>query len=722
MKKRILPILLVMAMLIGCFTAIPAIAATYENTVDMSAATTVEAGKVYAISDVAGLTNFQALSASSNFAGATVILTKDIQLNEGWDADATGMTAPSTLWTPISTFAGTFDGQTYSISGLYNVTATVNGLFASLTGAATVKNLTVKNSYFCVTGTSGGVLVGTVTADIADGAVTIDNVTVDTDVILATQTTTIGTKDGIGGLVGKNSKALTIQNSTNNADIKPVGAMNASPVGGILGYAGAQTTLIDCTNNGAVTSEIFKAFVGGIIGSTFDGTVKVTMQGCVNNGAVTGARMKSGDGDRGRVGGLIARIPNAGTFEFTNCLNTGKITGDSVGGMIGHTNSDVTMTGCVNKGAVDVLLYTDRYNYAGGFIGQSKGGTFTDCINMGKLTDSDTTLNSGNYFKTHVGGFIGQTENPATFIRCADFGTYELNCVTASNAGWTGVGGFVGRNNQKITFTDCAYYGTAAVGTSNAGADFGGFIGVANGEYTLTNCISAGVGTTKGYLGAFVGRTQGKTNTWTNCFYQGISKAAGNGTTQSNPATKVALNDLNAVKNLPKAFTWGKEATQYKLANYNGAYLPMLNSVAKVVEGDKAAKTNGVDYHAVQSTAKNGDTFDVRFVSTVDDLQRDKIGFEVTLIHNGQYMNATLEDGTVYEKLTYGDLTSGKTETNYFSVEGKYLGAMVFKNVPAEGTVTFQVTAFSTTDDVTSYDNAYIVVFVDGVYVCSYLK
>ncbi len=658
---------------------------------DMSEVSNVVAGKTYTISDKEDLLKFVELCKQANnyFQGSTVLLTEDIVLNEGWIASATAPTGEgSNIWIPITCFLGTFDGQNHSISGLYvlmgkdcSAVKTPSGdkfenvgiragLFAILSGNATVKNLTISNSYMTVK-QGAGALAGMVSKGVADGAVTIDNVTVNVDVILE------GTPDtntvGVGGLVGKNDKELIIQNCTNNGKLQ-VNGSKAEGVGGIIGYASAkltvtdctnegdicgkkyvagilgaeyaydgqisitsginrgnitingedgggivgggwnwtgtctltgcenfgsitkgsryvggiignsdnaaQTTLKDCINHGEVSSETFAACLGGIIGRT--SSCPVTLEGCTNNGNVTGPRMVSGNSDRGRVGGLIGRIPGAGTFVFTNCLNTGTITGDCVGGMIGHTDSDVTMTGCVNKGAVDVLLYTDRYNYAGGFIGQSKGGTFTDCINMGTLTDSDTTLNSGNYFKTHVGGFIGQTESPATFIRCADFGTYELNCVTKSNDKWTGVGGFVGRNNQKITFTDCAYYGEATVGTSDAGADFGGFIGVANGEYTLTNCISAGVGTTKGYLGAFVGRTQGKTNTWTNCFYQGISNAAGNGNTQANPATLVDFTASDIATTL-SAFDFGQEDTQWQMVVYENTTVPMLGGISKLV-------------------------------------------------------------------------------------------------------------------------------------------
>ena len=50
-------------------------------------------------------------------------------------------------WTPIKTFAGTFDGQMNTISGVYlNTSLQKAGLFAEQSG--TVSNFYLKNSYF----------------------------------------------------------------------------------------------------------------------------------------------------------------------------------------------------------------------------------------------------------------------------------------------------------------------------------------------------------------------------------------------------------------------------------------------------------------------------------------------------------------------------------------------------------------------------------------------
>lgn len=85
------------------------------------------------------------------FAGKTVKLGKDITLNDNIDVNAWKTTAPENNWTPIGTstnkFAGIFDGQGYTISGLYlNASAEGAGLFGWTDGPSELKNFKLKDS------------------------------------------------------------------------------------------------------------------------------------------------------------------------------------------------------------------------------------------------------------------------------------------------------------------------------------------------------------------------------------------------------------------------------------------------------------------------------------------------------------------------------------------------------------------------------------------------
>ena len=78
-------------------------------------------------------------AANSTFAGKTIKLMKSIDLNPEWEASTV---APANVWTPIASFAGTFDGNGQTISGIYGES------FITALNGGTVKNLLVLNSVF----------------------------------------------------------------------------------------------------------------------------------------------------------------------------------------------------------------------------------------------------------------------------------------------------------------------------------------------------------------------------------------------------------------------------------------------------------------------------------------------------------------------------------------------------------------------------------------------
>ena len=105
---------------------------------------------LYNAEDLYGLAE---LSKENDFAGKTIRLGADIVINEG-DASEWGEKAPEYTWMPIGSegegtvnhFAGTFDGDMHTISGVYHVTAAkFTGLFGGTAAGSTVKNLKLKN-------------------------------------------------------------------------------------------------------------------------------------------------------------------------------------------------------------------------------------------------------------------------------------------------------------------------------------------------------------------------------------------------------------------------------------------------------------------------------------------------------------------------------------------------------------------------------------------------
>ena len=145
---------------------------------------------LYNVGDVLGFASLAA--GGNNFAGKTIMLMADIDFNPGWSADVTEdgtvvfPAAPSVVWPEIASFAGTFDGNGYTLSGLYKSmtvsgnTGAYGGLFNTIAGG-TVKNIRFSNSFILATNTawgSGNIHVGGVAGDVNAGTL-IQNIYMD---------------------------------------------------------------------------------------------------------------------------------------------------------------------------------------------------------------------------------------------------------------------------------------------------------------------------------------------------------------------------------------------------------------------------------------------------------------------------------------------------------------------------------------------------------------
>ena len=207
----------------------------------------------------------KALQSGKNFSGQTVFLTTDITVNENWDAFGTA--TPADKWPLTSVdkhFAGVFDGQGHTISGLYASASGTSGfgLFGDVARgtSATVRNLTILNSRIvntagAKTGTIFGEIEEEATTRIADDyyvnttTATIDNVHLDVNVIAKGQYS--GSTNGVGGFVGCNRTELTIMNSTFDGKVTSASRGVAAFVGATYPYQVA----VDDDNNPATADK-----------------------------------------------------------------------------------------------------------------------------------------------------------------------------------------------------------------------------------------------------------------------------------------------------------------------------------------------------------------------------------------------------------------------------------------------------------------------------------
>ena len=190
----------------------------------------VAEGETYVISDdpsVIKVANAEellaAIAANGDFAGLTLKLTADIDLNPNWSAAVTiGETiqfpsAPAVVWPVIETFKGVFDGNGYTLSGVYTAltqsstsAAGYGGLIKKLDGG-TIKNLVVTNSLFHVTGSAGwgtaGVGIGGIVGEITNNA-KISNLYSEMEVWYQ-----YAQHCSIGGLIGRAAGAYSVENA-----------------------------------------------------------------------------------------------------------------------------------------------------------------------------------------------------------------------------------------------------------------------------------------------------------------------------------------------------------------------------------------------------------------------------------------------------------------------------------------------------------------------------
>jgi hypothetical protein len=265
----------------------------------------------------AGLVNGTLPDGGEKNLSANAILTANIIVNTGVLDANKNLVSKSDLteWKPIgarwSSYTGTFDGQGYTISGLYfnNPTSSYVGLFGSIGANGKISNVGVLDSYFQFSELGGGVC-GVNYGTVRD----------------CKNTGSVRGLAAIGGVCGLNEKGGIIENSFNEGTVSGTGD-NVQQVGGVCGYNNG--TIKSCYNTASVSGQ---NSVGGVCGLNSRGIIT----NCFNEGTVSGQTF---------VGGVCG---NGCGVTTTNCFNGGIVSGQShVSGVCGYDyNYDGTLTNC----------------------------------------------------------------------------------------------------------------------------------------------------------------------------------------------------------------------------------------------------------------------------------------------------------------------------------------------------------------------------------------
>ena len=246
-----------------------------------------------------------------------------------------------TVWKPIGTssyyYAGTFDGQGHTISGLYfNNTTNSNypnggnyiGLFGYISNS-TIKNVGVIDSYFYGYNNVGGI------CGYMNGSLSEISNCYNTGYVSCYYRY-------VGGIVGYQNYGI-INNCHNAGKVYSYASANSnndSYTAGIAGYVGNTSVIENSYNTGAV--ESYGRCAGGIIGYAY-GSASVNV--CYNTGDI-----KAG----GYYAAGIIGYMGSGSTKITSCFSTGTITALSngygiTGNWAGTCTNNYVLTGTTSN-------------------------------------------------------------------------------------------------------------------------------------------------------------------------------------------------------------------------------------------------------------------------------------------------------------------------------------------------------------------------------------
>lgn len=311
----------------------------------------------------------------------------------------------------IKTFTGSFDGQNYVITNLFENIPDNDyiGLFGNVGSGGVVKNAGIENENIIGRDRTGGFIgynAGTVSVIYSTGTVHGDDV--------------------VGGLIGYNF--ADISNSHSTATVS-----GASSVGGFVGqnstYDSPSATILKCYSTGIVSGT---NYVGG-----FAGTNYMTISQSYSAGSVSADNY---------VGGLVGYI-----FEgvVLNSYSTTSVNGNAaVGGLVGYAY-DGNITKSYSVGVVTGV------SSVGGLVGSNSGSTILNSFwdneasgqstssgaGTGKTTDNmkEVRTFTDNTWSTGLSSPWDFVDNP--YYDIAVFDIWDINSV--SNDGYPFLTGVV---------------------------------------------------------------------------------------------------------------------------------------------------------------------------------------------------------------------------------------------------------------------------------------
>jgi peptidoglycan hydrolase-like protein with peptidoglycan-binding domain len=448
----------------------------------------------------------------------------------GNDVDCDGVDfqpiAPDSFSDP---FAGTLDGQDYSILNLViSKSGQYAGLFTYIDGG-TVKNLNLESGSVTSDDSSVGALAGeaynstftniTSSIDVAvsnsssvsyvggltgyiGGTCSIDSVQILGNIEVSGQSA-----ENIGGLSGNIDGGCNIANSSVEGDITATAtAIDILYIGGLVAYSN-DINISDSHYTGDInlTAETYITYVGGLVGyASSDATISDSYAEGDITSIINDGYTYDISGIAGYSGGSLS-LTNS---HYLGSLNvTAESTVEEIGGLVGYANSDAIIDNSYAEGDITATSATDYVVNLAGLAGKD-GSTLT-------ITNSHYTGNLNLIAEInidHIAGLAGYVISSAAITGSAAEGNLSLTSNTGSVEY---IGGLAGEINNILTVENSSYVGNIEVSALSDNYKIGGLFGYSGSDSTVTSSYAESDITLASnssyieYVGGLVGQING---------------------------------------------------------------------------------------------------------------------------------------------------------------------------------------------------------------------
>lgn len=257
---------------------------------------------------------------------------------------------------------------------------------------------------------------------------------------------TIG--DTIGGIAGTAKNDLINCTNKGFVDVQASITNQWNAIGGIVGYANTKINIQSCINLGDVSAQesyVNGSYVGGIVGCVWDENASTiaTINKCANEG------------------NILSKTLSLSTNSEYNCI---------VGGIVGSTQPNLTITQSYNKGKIQGIATASQIKekniYSGGIAGHAVGyTTIANSYNTGDIYDSKGNI----HVYLHSGGIVGDA-SAITIQNCYTTGIVYTD--GSYNQTWQGLGFVSGWSVQSIS--NSYYLTPQTTGGNYASSSIGG--------------------------------------------------------------------------------------------------------------------------------------------------------------------------------------------------------------------------------------------------------